>query len=365
MADGNGSAKANQLALIRRAAQLSPEAWTDERLNAIVSMFAGNAKTSGQAAVFLAVADKYDLAPEMGEIWLGQIRGKPHVLVGRDAYIKVAQRDPGYAGFQADIVREGDDYEVERKGADVTIHHRKAGFGGRGKILGAYALVPHKDRAPVYIEKHIEELEHLLDKDVWRDNTAEMVLTRALTFALKLQFNITGVYSPADEVTSEDLDDIASRKVAGESAQQMDQLKERMQRVRVWVEEEKEEGVVPDVEIVVEDEDEAEAGSGVGSVAPEPEARREAVPGVPPPAEATPEDQSEFQRGRGAYFAKAGEVFADDDERKAWQSEYMENASAAHWSTDDYRKAAAMLEDGLGIGGETPMDETGQESMPV
>lgn len=255
MANGNGQERGTALTTIRRAASLSPEKWNDERINAVVAMFAGNAKSPGQAAVFLAVADKYDLAPEMGEIWLGEIRGRPTVLVGRDAYIKVAQKDPGYRGFTADIVREGDEFHVEREGSDVRVHHKKKSFGGRGAIMGAYALVPHADRDPVYVEKHLDELRHLMGKEVWKQNTAEMTLTRALTFALKLQYNITGVYSPADEITEEDLDDIAGRKLAGDSEQQMDQLKERMRVVQARVEKEKDaadEAEEADFEIVEE-----------------------------------------------------------------------------------------------------------------
>jgi hypothetical protein len=251
----NNGDKGTQLATIRKAAQLSPERWGDERINAVVSMFAGNAKSPGQAAVFLAVANKYDLAPEMGEIWLGEIRGRPTVLVGRDAYLKVAQRDPGYRGFQADVVREQDEYSVEREGDAIVVHHNKQGFN-RGAVIGAYALVPHADRAPVFIEKHLDELQHLTRKEVWQQNLAEMVLTRALTFALKLQFNITGVYSAADELTDDDLEEIASREVAGHTGQQLDQLKERMEKVRARVAEEKAEAAEEaDYEIVEREED--------------------------------------------------------------------------------------------------------------
>ena len=340
MANGNGQQeKGTALAHIRRAAQLSPERWGDERINAVVSMFAGNAKSPGQAAVFLAVADKYDLAPEMGEIWLGEIRGRPTVLVGRDAYLKIAKKDPGYMGFTADVVREKDEFVVEHQtrgegGEITTIHHKKPGFE-RGKIVGAYALVFHADRRPVYIEKHMDELGHLTGKDVWRQNPSEMVLTRALTLALKLQFNITGVYSPADEITEEDLDDIASRKVAGESDQQLEQLKARMEKVRARVEEERA-AVAEDADYEIVEQERAEA-----------EAPQQEAPLAPPPAEAAP---SEYDQARAEFFAIAGRAFASDAVRKQWQEEYFaEKPNAAHWSTDDYQRAAAMLADGIGL----------------
>lgn len=188
------------LVRLRKAANLSPEAWSDERIDAVKKMVAPQAKTLHEVAMFLGVCNRYALDPTVGEVWLGQIRGRPAVMVGRDTYIKVAQRDKeGYAGFDADVVREKDEFKMERHGDEIAVHHEKTGFN-RGKIVGAYAIVYHKDRRPVYIEKHWDELKHLQGKDVWKDNPSEMILTRALTFALKLQFNLGGLYTVADAI---------------------------------------------------------------------------------------------------------------------------------------------------------------------
>ena len=201
-AEGNGvtdiSAKAlEKVDRLRRAANLSPEEWSAERIEAVVKMVAPSAKNLHEVAMFLGTCQRYQLDPTIGEVWLGQIRGRPTVMTGRDTYIKIAQRDQGYAGFDADVVREKDEFRVERAGDQIVVHHNKVGFA-RGKIVGAYAVVYHRGRHPVYVEKHWDELKHLHGKDVWKDNPSEMILTRALTFGLKLQFNLGGLYTAAD-----------------------------------------------------------------------------------------------------------------------------------------------------------------------
>lgn len=182
---------------LRRAANLSPAEWSAERIEAVVKMVAPSAKNLHEVAMFLGTCNRYQLDPTIGEVWLGQIRGRPTVMTGRDTYIKIAQRDKGYNGFDADVVREKDEFTVARDGSQIVVHHKKAGFA-RGKILGAYAVVYHQDRRPVYVEKHWDELKHLHGKDVWKDNPSEMILTRAVTFGLKLQFNLSGLYTAAD-----------------------------------------------------------------------------------------------------------------------------------------------------------------------
>jgi hypothetical protein len=211
---------------IRNAAQLPAERWSDERINAVLSMLAPEARTVAQAALFLATCDRYQLDPTVGEAWLGQIKGKPTVLTGRDSYIKIAQRDPGYAGYDADVVREKDEFSVERRGDDIGVTHKKKGFD-RGKIVGAYAVVYHRGRRPVYVEKKWEELQHLHGKDTWKQNPAEMILTRALTFGLKLQFNISGLYTRADE-----LDETPAAGAIGSGGKGQTPLSDLKERIR-------------------------------------------------------------------------------------------------------------------------------------
>lgn len=239
MAKEQGQAKPNgegtalqKVDRIRKAANLPLEQWSDERIQTIVAMVAPGASTIHEVAIFLSICDRYQLDPTLGEVWLSQIRGRPVVLTGRDSYIKIAQRDEGYAGFDADVVREKDEFSVERIGDQVTVHHKKTGFN-RGKLLGAYAVVYHDSRHPVYVEKHWDELKHLHTKDVWKENPTEMLLTRALTFALKLQFNLGGLFTQADVVDGvvdgEDVADDADRQdLAARTQNQMAALKEEM-----------------------------------------------------------------------------------------------------------------------------------------
>ncbi|MFW6010840.1 MAG: recombinase RecT [Gemmatimonadota bacterium] len=67
--------------------------------------------------------------------------------------------------------------------------------------------------------------------------------------------------------------------------------------------------------------------------------------------------ESAYERLRRRYFAMAGEVFEDDDARKAWQEAHLEKASAGKWATEDYRKAIEMLEHGIGLEAEAGSEE--------
>lgn len=187
-----------KVAEIRAAAQLTPNEWSDERIMAVVKMSAPAAPNLHVAAMFLAAAAKYDLDPLLGEIWLGELNGKPTVITGRNSYIKAAQRDPGYLGFDSGVVREKDEFEIRRKGESVEVHHTIRGFGARGKIVGAYCVAYHKDRRPVAITRAWEDFRHLHSRPTWRQNPEDMIETRAIVAALRRQFNLGGLYTEAD-----------------------------------------------------------------------------------------------------------------------------------------------------------------------
>lgn len=327
MAESNGTAVI-KYEEVRRAGNLPAEFWPDDRIRAVITMLAPEARTPGQAALFLSTCNRYGLDPTLGEAWLGQIRGKPTVLTGRDSYIKIAQRDPNYAGFTADVVREKDEFTVTRTGEVTEIEHRKQGFG-RGRILGAYALVFHKGRAPVYVEKHWDELSHLTSKEVWKQNGAEMVLTRALTFALKLQFNISGLYTQADEVAEEDQDAAASERAASATRDKLATLKDRMQ---------------------------APPGEGTGGSIEGPPQQQsgqtlkgpEMLPAPPAPSAKPKREKTSWQRAHDGFFAAIKEHCPDwgDMERRLWSEQHGFPVSSNDWTEFQFKEAVQMLKRG-------------------
>lgn len=222
------------LTKIRRAAGLDSERWTNERISAIKSLCAPRAKSVHELAMFLATVERYDLDPMQGEAWLAQMDGNATVVVGRDGYLKIAGKDPDFLGFQADVVHEGDDYVMERKGDRVFVHHRKTGFD-RGEIAGAYAVIRRRGKADVSFEMPWAELKHLHGQQTYKRHPSQMLLTRALTFALKLTYNLSGVYSSADvelerafDEAGIGTDDVESASVAEKTKTKLEALTERV-----------------------------------------------------------------------------------------------------------------------------------------
>lgn len=186
--------------MLRQAANLSPDKWTDERLAAIRSAVAPKGASIAELAIFLATANKYDLDPLVGEIWLvkDERSGKMMVIVGRDCFIKVANREKDFEGFYSGVIYEKDGFTAERQGGNVLVSHSTASFN-RGKIVGAYAVAHRRGFPDVFIAREIKEYSHLSSKKNWRDNPADMLETRCITAALKRLYNLAGLNDPGYE----------------------------------------------------------------------------------------------------------------------------------------------------------------------
>lgn len=182
---------------IRTGAGLPAESWPDARIETIAKTCAPEDTQVPELAMFLGVANRYDLDPLVGEIWLAKDRGELMVLTGRDSYLKIAQRDPGYEGFDSGVVYEDDDFRIRREGSDITVEHTITGMK-RGDITGAYAVVYHAERKPVLKVRRWSQYKHLHGKTNWRENPDAMIETRALVAALREQFNISGLYTQSE-----------------------------------------------------------------------------------------------------------------------------------------------------------------------
>lgn len=367
--------KGTDLVYIRNAAGLPTEQWPDERIRAVQKMCAPKAKNVNELAAFLETCKRYGLDPIQKEAWLAPMQGgELSVIVGRDGFLKIAGRDPDYQGFTANVVREGDEYSVEQKpDGDVDIHHVKSGMDS-GEIKGAYALVHRKGKKPVFYEARWDELSHLHGRDVWKKHPSQMIITRALTFALKLAYSISGVYSPAD-VDDEGapsgppppkLEDLNARVKAKAGAngggEPEPEPEENVVEAEVVVEEDAgDEG--PDHEVVEDDAGSAEATQG----GTEADASGNGPPAGPDDqeeseeeAEEEPERDQEEQVGtrtgkprselNKAYFAtlseKAPELYESPAQRKLWQEQKVGKPSCKKWEADDFELALLLLERG-------------------
>lgn len=149
--------------------------------------------TDDELRLLLYMAQRYGLDPLRHEIWCIKMKqGEPAlIMTGRDGFLKIAMRDPGYAGLQAFVVKAGDLFEIDAMSGEVT--HKFAASAARSKapILGAWARAWHKERPPMV--SFVEFDEYRRETPTWRSNPSAMIQKVAEVFVLRRQFNVSGL----------------------------------------------------------------------------------------------------------------------------------------------------------------------------
>lgn len=167
-------------------ATIAAPSFSQEQIDVIKETVAKGA-SNAQLFMFLQLAGKYNLDPFCKEIWCVNMGGGMTIMASRDGYLKAAQRDPGFDGLKAFVVKEGDAFEVDA--VNDTVHHK---FGAtRGKILGAWAIAYHKHRRPVIVWSEFSEYNR--KNNVWNNYPSAMIQKVAEVMALKRQFGINGL----------------------------------------------------------------------------------------------------------------------------------------------------------------------------
>jgi phage recombination protein Bet len=185
---------------------------TPEQIELIKNTVAKGA-TNDELAMFLTIANKYQLDPFLKEIWFikrakkvqdnngqwnykrlpsGEIDysgAETTIYSSRDGYLKIAQRDPNFDGIASCTVYEKDDFQISPVQGEIKHTFAK---GNRGAIIGAYAVVLHKNRKPCVV--YVPFLEYNDAKSTtWQKYPSAMIIKVAEVFALKRQFAITGL----------------------------------------------------------------------------------------------------------------------------------------------------------------------------
>ena len=329
------------LVTIRRAANLPAEKWPDERIEAIKKMVAPQARSTHELAAFMGTCHRYNLDPLVGEAWLGQLGGKPTVIVGRDAYIKVASGDPEYRGFDSGVVYEKDHFELVREGENVTVHHRVTGFD-RGRIKGAYCVAHHATKRPVSIIRLWDAYSHLHGRGTWKTSGEDMIETRAIVAALRRMYRLAGLHTASDG--GEELLDpaAATRSRLDELKGDLDKPEQGSPLVQDTTQIPEAEYVVIEPgelkrEVVGNDELELNLGdnSSLSTISLD---ERDA------PLDGQSDDRP-FGMFRGMYFATLKELVPDHtrDQRKEWQEFITGKASTTAWDREDFKTAIDAL----------------------
>lgn len=194
MANETAAVATSKLAImVRSAANLPADRWSDERIAAIRSTCCPEKATNSQFAIFLATAQKYDLDPITKEIWLVEDQGRIMVVTGRDTYVKVAGREKIYQGYQSGVVYANDEFGIEVAGQTVNVLHRIKSVFDRGARKGAYCVLFVEGRPPQVIVRTWDQFKHLHGKQNWSKYPDDMLETRCIVAALKRQFNLAGL----------------------------------------------------------------------------------------------------------------------------------------------------------------------------
>jgi phage recombination protein Bet len=157
--------------------------------------------TDEELALFLELANRYQLDPFLKEIWCvcdvkngKRNHDKPAMIMsGRDGYLAHANRSPLFDGIESAAVHEHDTF---RRLADGSIEHTY-GTEDRGKVIGAYALVWRKDRTrPAYFFAPWADYGARnagSSWSPWSKYPTAMIVKVAESMALKRAFSISGL----------------------------------------------------------------------------------------------------------------------------------------------------------------------------
>lgn len=223
-----------EYALIRQMGSLPEEQWPDARILAVRQLYGSNAKNSAQLALFLSIAAKHQLAPELNEIQLIQTNRGPKAYAGRDGFLKAASRQPHmYGGIQSGVVYEQDEFHVEVRydAKDPTrqlflVFHTWTPKERQGRPHGAYAVVYDAKGRPTYVYRETKKCENLRS-DYWKDDRVDDAIhNRAIGAALRRVVPLGGLLihgeEPIGDLTAKE------RAVAGGTRRKLKDIRVRL-----------------------------------------------------------------------------------------------------------------------------------------
>lgn len=182
--------------------------FTQEEKSLIFNRFVAPVNGSTEEALhFISYCETLGLNPLLGDIVFQKFETKqgPRTtfVTTRDGLMRVAARDENYVGPPiSNVVREGDQFEfLPAEGAVIHKFGQK-----RGRILGAYAVLYHKQYRPYACWADFAEYFTANAKSqngrsyIWDQYPSIMIGKVAESFALKRQFPIVGGLTTEEEM---------------------------------------------------------------------------------------------------------------------------------------------------------------------
>jgi phage recombination protein Bet len=163
--------------------------YTPEEIS-IIKATVAKGFTDTELAYFLNVAKAYMLNPFLKQVW-GYKDNKDNVIVfaGRDGFLAKAQSDPRWNGISSDVVREGEDFDLDV--SNGLIHHHKD-IVSKNKIIGAYAISKPKGCEYATIEWADFDT-YNKNYNVWKADPVAMIKKVAESHCLSKAYGIMGL----------------------------------------------------------------------------------------------------------------------------------------------------------------------------
>lgn len=164
----------------------------------------------------LAIVKNRNLNPFTKEVYFIKYGNNPaQIVVSKDAFMKRAEQNQNYDGFESGVIYENEKGELKTKKG--VILPRKA------NLIGGWCEVYRKDRSrPVYRE--VELSAYNTHKNWWQKAPGQMIEKVAIVAAVRDAFseNVGGLYTademeqaaPIDVTPRETQEDVKARKMA-------------------------------------------------------------------------------------------------------------------------------------------------------
>ena len=163
----------------------------------------------------LAIVKNRNLNPFTKEVYFIKYGNNPaQIVVSKDAFMKRAEQNPNYDGFESGIIYEDASGELKNKKGVILPKN--------GTLIGGWCEVYRKDRTrPVYRE--VELSAYNTGKNWWQKAPGQMIEKVAIVAAVRDSFSedVGGLYTseemeqaaPIDVTPQESREDVVARKM--------------------------------------------------------------------------------------------------------------------------------------------------------
>lgn len=164
----------------------------------------------------LAIVKNRNLNPFTKEVYFIKYGNNPaQIVVSKDAFMKRAEQNPNYDGFESGVIYEDEKGELKTKKGVILPR--------KGTLIGGWCAVYRKDRSrPIYRE--VELSAYNTHKNWWQKAPGQMIEKVAIVAAVRDAFseNVGGLYTademeqaaPIDVTQRETQEDVKIRKIA-------------------------------------------------------------------------------------------------------------------------------------------------------